>query len=535
MSHSHPRSSDFNPADKPVILYLLVVVGLLLRLIVLIFAENRLDTDEATVGIMALNILEGKDFPFFFYGTEYNGGGAIEAYIGALIFKFFGPSEISLKFSPLILWTVTSLLFADLCRRTLSGTRAFAAVLFFCISTSFFLEWSLKARGGFAETVLFSVLLIWLAEPPQFLKKKRNFQCLSFGIACGIGIYASEMLLAMVGCAGIWLIIRCDKGERIHALRMLLLGGFIGFLPLIIYNLTHDFSNIKSSVVYGFFVRRGESSGPLSLYQLWLSAKFIFGKTYVLIIPGILIVFVQLIRKIKNLEIGHVFLMHIVVYILAYWMSGLRYLDVPPSRVLYALYPGLAVLLAYAIDVRRNATLTKQVLSAGVVVLWLAMVSLPLTQWISSGVPREASSWRGSWALTDGNGLYKKLVDLGAEEVYSNGWTRRSLMFAMQKAIYLDPGNPSLGIFFMIPPSPESPDKQVHKHVAFVLNSGGSMIEKIEKVLQSNGIPYERSEFKQLVILWRLDSSSIHQEIGLPSAISRADWNPMPLTPDGFN
>ncbi len=45
----------------------LLAAGLGLRALLVSFAENRLDADEATVAVMALDILEGKALPFFFY------------------------------------------------------------------------------------------------------------------------------------------------------------------------------------------------------------------------------------------------------------------------------------------------------------------------------------------------------------------------------------------------------------------------------------------------------------------------------------
>lgn len=193
----------------------LVTAGLALRLVLIVAAENRLDADEATVGVMALDILDGLALPAFFYGNFYNGGGALEAYLAAPVFSLLGPSAIALKLCMLGLWVVTALLFADLCRRTLSSRQALSAVAFFALATPFFLEWSLKARGGFAETVLFSVALLWIAALPAGpLATRRTLQCLLFGAAAGVGIWASEMLAPMLALAGVWLVLRSDPPHR---------------------------------------------------------------------------------------------------------------------------------------------------------------------------------------------------------------------------------------------------------------------------------------------------------------------------------
>jgi hypothetical protein len=429
-----------------------------------------------------------------------------------------------------MIWAVTTVLFYDLCRRTLSEKKAFISVLFFCVSTPFFLEWSLKARGGYAETVLFSVLLLWLAEPSQFLKKKPNLQCLSFGIACGIGIYASEMLLAMVPCAGLWLFVRRTKGELSGMVKMLVLGGFIGLLPLIIYNMTHDFANFKVSVLYNLILHE-RNTVRVSIKHMLLTPLFVLGKSWILLLICFAIASVRLLYSRNSWKLGHIVLIHSCIYVTAYWLSGDRYLSIPPSRTLYALYPGLAILFSYAVDIPRDRGILKRALAIGAIVIWIGTVSFTVKDWVSSGMPREEGSWRGSWSLVDGEGLYDQLAELKAEEVYANPWTRTSLLFAARKAHYLDTVAYLPEVYIRVPDEPG----KTGRGVAIVLHSEGGMIRNVESLLITKNIHYQRSEFKNLTIISGLDSSLMHPGLGLPRVFGRADWKPMPAKPDGFN
>ena len=79
------------------LLALLVAGGFTLRLAILVSAENALESSEAIVANMALDILDVTTLPFFFYGTTYNGGGALEAYLAAASFALLGPSAVALK------------------------------------------------------------------------------------------------------------------------------------------------------------------------------------------------------------------------------------------------------------------------------------------------------------------------------------------------------------------------------------------------------------------------------------------------------
>lgn len=502
----------------------------MIRILLLIFAENRLDTDEATVGIMAIDILEGKGLPFFFYGTVYNGGGAIEAYIGALFFKLFGPSELLLKLSILIFWVAAAVLFADLCRRTLSAQGAFYAILFFCISTPFFLEWSLKARGGYAETVLFSVLLLWIADPPDYLMKKRDLQSVAFGIVCGIGIYASEMLLAMVVCAGFLLLVRLAKGGRSNAAIKIIVGSIIGLLPLIIYNVTHDFENFKVSLLYNLIMQERESI-HVSIKNMLLTPLFILGKPWILLLICFSVASIRLLHLRSSWKLGHIVLIHSCLYLIAYWLSGDRYLAIPPTRTLYALYPGLAILFSYAVDIPRDRVTVKRALATGAVFIWISMVSYSMIEWASSGRPREEGSWRGSWSLIDGEGLYDRLSELNVEEVYTNPWIRTTFLFVARRIHYLNPDANVPDAYFRIPEEPG----RAGRRAALVFLSEGGLIQNVENMLINRNIPYQRSEFKNLTIISGLDSSLIHLGSGFPRAFGREDWKPMPANPDGFN
>jgi hypothetical protein len=223
---------------------------------------------------MALDILEGKSLPFFFYGMAYNGGGALEAFLGAAAFAVFGPSELALKLCMLLLWTGTALLFADLCRRHLSGSQSGWAVFFFSFGTPFFLEWSVKARGGFAETVFFTVILLWIANPPAKLGRWPGLQSYLFGLSSGVALWASEMILPLVPLAAIWMFQRAPGARRRLAVG-LGLGLLVGLVPLAMYNLVHQGANFKASTVYALFSRPGRA--PLTGSQMILAADFVLG------------------------------------------------------------------------------------------------------------------------------------------------------------------------------------------------------------------------------------------------------------------
>src|ERR1700730_4317948 len=102
--------------------YGLSVVGILalsiiLRIVLISHSWPVLDSDEGTMGIMALHVAYHGATPVFFYGQNYMG--SLEAYIAAPMFYLFGPSTFALHFgllfiyvfSLIIIYLLTSMLY----------------------------------------------------------------------------------------------------------------------------------------------------------------------------------------------------------------------------------------------------------------------------------------------------------------------------------------------------------------------------------------------------------------------------------------
>src|SRR5439155_17005249 len=68
----------------------IILFAILLRLILLRAGWPPTDSDESTIGLMALHIAYHGETPTFFYGQGYMG--VLEAYLPARLFLLFGPS-----------------------------------------------------------------------------------------------------------------------------------------------------------------------------------------------------------------------------------------------------------------------------------------------------------------------------------------------------------------------------------------------------------------------------------------------------------
>lgn len=123
----------------------------------------RLDADQATVGLMAKHISEGRAFPVYFYGQSYLP--ALEAYAAAPLMWLLGPTETALKLPVLLMNVAAAVLLVWTAQRDLGLSPLLALVGALPVVVPPFVPGTrlMEAMGGNVETVLFAVLL-WIAR-----------------------------------------------------------------------------------------------------------------------------------------------------------------------------------------------------------------------------------------------------------------------------------------------------------------------------------------------------------------------------------
>ena len=504
-------------------------VGVLLRVLTIGLAEHRLDADESLIAVMGVDILEGRSLPYFVYFTSYDGGGVVEAYLAALGFALFGVGESVLKLAVLGVWTGAALLFAGLCGRALSPRRAVIATALFSLGTPFFVEWSVKARGGYEETLLIGIALLWLGEPPARLRSRTRGLGFAFGLLCGIGMWVSEMLLPLIPGALGWLVARRDASERRARLLALSLGGLIGLAPLVFYNVTHDWANLRGSVV--FRLLEGDSRPPLMLAQLADSARFVLGPLWGLGVAALAVAAARLAAERDRLTLEHVLAISLGIYVLGYWLNGLRFLDFPPSRVLYQTAPAVAVLLAVAVDPGPQWKSVRGALATLVLALWSASEVVSLVAWWRSGEPREAGSWRSTFSLIDAPRLHGLLLEEGVDFAFAGYWSAWPLQLEVARARRAGEPGKAINVSVALPPGP----LPAGRRAAFVLNHDAPLLADIEARLAASGAAVPRHDLGPLTVLAPIDASRVHTKAGFPRVLMDGALPPLPEVPDGFN
>ena len=220
------------------------MVAVCLRILLSALGWPTTNSDEGTIGLMARHIAYNGEHPVVFYSRNYLG--ALEAYLGAVFFRLFGPSVFTLRLGIILLdalffasmYLLTSLLYTK-------KLALFVLVLLGMGSSAIFLR-ELYATGGTTQTLLFGTLAFLLAswltlsDRQDLAGRKRWLRFASYagwGLVVGLAIWSDLVVLPILMMAGLLLLLFCWRDLRTLAPLFLLLGFVIGVFPLIVYNL----------------------------------------------------------------------------------------------------------------------------------------------------------------------------------------------------------------------------------------------------------------------------------------------------------
>jgi len=258
---------------------LIIIFAILLRLTLDAFGWPSTNSDEGTMGIMALHIAFRGEHPVLFYGQNYMG--TMEAYLGAVFFHLFGTSLFTLRFSVILL---DALFLASMYLLTcLLYTKNMALMVLVVLSlgsNAIFMR-ELYATGGSTQTLLFGSLSFLLAAWLAFSYSRtlsarlhwlRYAAYASWGLVVGLGVWSDSVVLPFFLLSGLLLLLFCWRDGRTVAPLCLLLGFIVGVFPLLAYNVQAPSGQNSFSILLGLFHGTGVQA-PHTLGQFWLGIK----------------------------------------------------------------------------------------------------------------------------------------------------------------------------------------------------------------------------------------------------------------------
>jgi hypothetical protein len=226
----------------------LVIIALaaLLRIALLANGWPLLDSDEGTMGLMAMHIAYRGEFPIFFYGQGYMG--AFEAYVAALVFHLAGVSTFSLRIGLVLLYSLFLLGIYLLTSLLYSKKLALFTLLLLALGSNPLFTRELIAVGGDPETLMCGPFLLliptWLAltstaaeehRPPRWQRLLAYFL---WGFLVGFGLWSHMLSAPFIFFGGLILLVFCWRDLLGWSTLLLLAGFMVCFSLQIQYNLT---------------------------------------------------------------------------------------------------------------------------------------------------------------------------------------------------------------------------------------------------------------------------------------------------------
>ncbi|MEO6326422.1 MAG: hypothetical protein ABIT01_16350 [Thermoanaerobaculia bacterium] len=204
-------------------------------------------SDQAIVGLMALDILHGKGHPIFYYGSTY--AGSLEAHYLAVVFRVFGGSMTTYRGAMVFLVFLIVLGVWELTRRTFGARAAFFGTAYLALPPAFFLYKGTTSDGHYASAQLIALGLLSAAlwQKSRASRVKASVLPLSvFGLLAGIGLWVTPISPPVVAAALLWLLL-CGYLKPFGASALALgCGAIVGSGPWWYWNAGHRWMSLSS-------------------------------------------------------------------------------------------------------------------------------------------------------------------------------------------------------------------------------------------------------------------------------------------------
>jgi hypothetical protein len=227
----------------------IIALTSIFRLLVIAHNWPPTNSDEGTMGMIALHIAYHSQHPLIYYGQSYMG--TLQGYIGALLFHLLGPSLFALRLGLVLMFALYLVVMYQLTTLLYSRGLALATLFLLGFAPRDLLYHQVIAIGGHAELPLFGALLLlsacWLAltyqrsapDSAQRSSLRRLLIYMLWGGVAGIAIWDDYLIMPFIIMSALLLIVVCHAELRIRVLASTFLAIALGALPLILFTILH--------------------------------------------------------------------------------------------------------------------------------------------------------------------------------------------------------------------------------------------------------------------------------------------------------
>ncbi|WP_328364854.1 hypothetical protein OHQ88_16365 [Micromonospora zamorensis] len=223
--------------DRPALVALLFgLAGVVYRLVLTLFTVPVSNSDEATFGLAALHIGQGRERPVFLYGQHYMG--MLESYLAAPLLAVAGPSWPVLRLPMLALYALFLYLIHRLTRRLCTPWFATFVVGLLALGGERVVRDQITVVGGRPEVkpAVLLMLLITVGLAAGTVRRRRLAVAV-FGLLVGLAAWSDWLILPYLAVAGLALVWAVRRELLGWSGLLLVVGAVVGVAPMIIDNL----------------------------------------------------------------------------------------------------------------------------------------------------------------------------------------------------------------------------------------------------------------------------------------------------------
>ena len=174
----------------------LFLIAAALRLGLAAHGWPYLNSDEAVMGLMGVDIWRRGARPIFTYSQDYIG--ALQAYLSAPLFALLNGDPLALRLATLIQTMLFLAVMYALARRLYAPGVALLTLALLALGPEYALKHELQAGAGAQDTLLFGALVVWLATIR--LRGGWNLGArlaldTGIGLAIGLGLWGDFLFL----------------------------------------------------------------------------------------------------------------------------------------------------------------------------------------------------------------------------------------------------------------------------------------------------------------------------------------------------
>lgn len=171
-----------------------LALGILLRVPALYNSVYDFNSDEAVNALVMKHMLEGREFSFFNWGTNYYG--IVEELFAVPFVALFGYEPLAFKLSALVGFLILQVSVFLLGRSLYGASAGIAAAAFLSVLSPMLIVWSTMASGGYCLIVGWGTITTLYAF--HFARRPSVARAAVFGWLLGFGLYIYQLYVVYV-------------------------------------------------------------------------------------------------------------------------------------------------------------------------------------------------------------------------------------------------------------------------------------------------------------------------------------------------